>query len=64
MYKALNGKYLIHNLTFYKGQQKYGLNYFSNVDEFVKFAPFKLLSKTICEFKDKEFIETSLIFKI
>ena len=60
----LTGKFFIHNLTFYKGQQKYGNNYFTNYKEFLELCPFKLLTKV--EIKDFECDEyqTSSIFLI
>ncbi len=64
MKNKLNGKYFIHNLVFYKGQQRYGLDYFSSLDQFIEFCPFKLLGKTICEFEESDSSETSSIFRI
>jgi SAM-dependent methyltransferase len=58
------GKYLIHNLVFYKGQQKYGNDYFSNLNEFIKFCPFDLIGKVEIDIKQSDAIETSIIFKI
>ena len=64
MKNKLNGKYFIHNLVFYKGQQRYGLDYFSSLDQFIEFCPFKLLGKTISEFEESDTSETSSIFRI
>jgi len=64
MKKSLKGKYFIHNLVFYKGQQKYGLDYFSSLDKFIEFCPFKLLSKTFTEIEGTDYKETSTIFEI
>ena len=64
MKNKLNGKYFIHNLVFYKGQQRYGLDYFSSLDQFIEFCPFKLLGKTISEFEESDCSETSSIFRI
>ena len=64
MKNSLKGKYFIHNLVFYKGQQKYGLDYFSTLDQFIEFCPFKLLDKTFTEFEESDSIETSMIFQI
>ncbi|SVD27565.1 uncharacterized protein METZ01_LOCUS380419 [marine metagenome] len=64
MKNSLKGKYFIHNLVFYKGQQKYGLDYFSTLDQFIEFCPFKLLSKTFTEFEESDSKETSTIFEI
>ena len=64
MKKKLEGKYFIHNLVFYKGQQMYGLDYFSNLEQFIEFCPFKLIGKNYTEFEDTDFSETSSIFII
>jgi|ETNmetMinimDraft_28_1059901.scaffolds.fasta_scaffold15730_2 SAM-dependent methyltransferase len=64
MKNSLKGKYFIHNLVFYKGQQKYGLDYFSTLDQFIEFCPFKLLSKTFTEFEESDSKETCTIFEI
>jgi SAM-dependent methyltransferase len=64
MSNKLKGKYLIHNLVFYKGLQKYGNNYFSNLNEFIKFCPFELIGKVEIDIKQSDTIETSIIFKI
>jgi hypothetical protein len=50
--------------VFYKGTQKYGTEYFTNLNEFINYVPFTLFAK--CEattIKDST-IETSVIFKI
>ena len=60
----LKGKYFIHNLVFYKGQQKYGNDYFKNLDEFIDFCPFELIAKVEIDIKNTNTIETSSIFKI
>ncbi len=64
MRNSLKGKYLIHNLSFYKRSQEYGLDYFSNLEQFIEFCPFELLSKTSTEFEERDVIETSTIFQI
>lgn len=64
MISNLKGKYFIHNLTFYKGQQKYGNNYFTNLDEFVDFCPFELITKVEIDYAESNAINTSSIFKI
>jgi len=64
MKKKLKGKYFIHNLVFYKGQQKYGLNYFSTLEQFIEFCPFKILGKNYTEFENSDCSETSTIFRI
>ena len=62
--KNFKGKYLIIQQTFYKGQQTYGLDYFSNLDELIRFCHFELLSKAICDYSSKNAYETTTIFKI
>lgn len=64
MKEKMKGKYFIHNLVFYKGQQEYGKQYFTNLDEFIKFCPFELLGKVEIDIKENDTIETSSIFRI
>ena len=67
MSNFLKGKYFIHNLVFYKGQQKYGREYFSNLDQFIEFCPFQLMSKIEVDTPNgamADVIETSALFKI
>ncbi len=58
------GKYFIHNLVFYKGTQKYGTEYFTNLQEFIKYVPFKLMGYCEATTEHDSTIETSTIFKI
>ena len=60
----LKGKYFIHNLVFYKGQQKYGNNYFTNLNEFISFCPFKLITQTHTDNANNDTTNTSSIFEI
>ena len=62
--KNSNGNtYLFHQLVFYKkGVQKYGTDYFSNIDEFIDFCPFDLIAKVVCEMEDC--IDTLTVFRI
>ena len=60
----LKGKYFIHNLVFYKGQQKYGNNYFTNLSEFISFCPFKLITQTEIDNVNNDTKNTSSIFEI
>jgi SAM-dependent methyltransferase len=62
--RDFKGKYLLVNQVFYKGTQKYGTSYFTNLNEFIDYVPFTLIGK--CEattIKDST-IETSTIFQI
>ena len=64
MKNNLSGKFFIHNLVFYKGKQSYGINYFTNLKEFLEFCPFKLLTKVEINNYDLDTSETSSIFLI
>ena len=57
-------KYFIHNLVFNKGNLKYGLDYFSTLDQFIEFCPFTLLGKSSTKLDQNCGTETSAIFKI
>jgi SAM-dependent methyltransferase len=58
------GKYLIVNQVFYKGSQKYGTDYFTNLSEFIQYVPFELLGQCEATTQQDTTIETSTIFKI
>jgi SAM-dependent methyltransferase len=59
------GKYLIHNLVFYKNDaQKYGREYFSTLDQFIDYCPFEILGKVEIDIAAGDTTETSAIFKI
>ena len=60
--REFKGKYLINNLSFYKGKQQYGREYFTDLNEFVNFCPFKLINKV--EIENETGFETSAIFLI
>lgn len=68
IYKVLEdnfkGKYLIVNQVFYKGTQKYGTDYFTNLNEFIEYTPFTLIGKCEATTINDSTIETSSIFKI
>lgn len=57
-------KYLIINQVFYKGTQKYGNNYFTNLKELVDYIPFQLLAKLEATTIKETTVETSTIFQI
>lgn len=59
-----SGKYLIINQVFYKGSQKYGTEYFTNLNELIEFVPFSLVGKCEATTINDSTIETSTIFKI
>ena len=58
------GKYLIVNQVFYKGTQKYGTEYFTNLTEFIEYVPFSLVGQCEATTINDTTIETSTIFKI
>ena len=64
MKKELKGKFFIHNLSFYRGNQKYGNEYFKNLEEFISFCPFDNIGKVEIDLKENKTIETSSIFRI
>jgi len=64
MRQGFSGKLFIHNLVFYKGGQKYGLNYFDSLDKFIEFCPFELLGKVEIDIAGSDCIETSCIFRV
>lgn len=58
------GKYLVVNQVFYKGTQKYGNEYFTNLKEFIDYVPFTLVGQCEATTTEDSTIETSTIFKI
>lgn len=62
--KEFKGKHLIVNQVFYKGTQKYGTEYFTNLNEFIQYVPFELLGKCEATTINDSTIETSTLFKI
>lgn len=58
------GKYLIVNQVFYKGTQKYGNDYFTNIKDFINYVPFQLVGQCEATTTNDSTIETSTIFKI
>jgi SAM-dependent methyltransferase len=57
-------KYLIHNLTFYKTGQNYGIDKFTKLQELIDLIPFRLLETFSYTEPEWNHIETSIIFKI
>lgn len=58
------GKYFLVNQVFYKGSQRYGREYFTSVDEFINYIPFKLKGRCEATLVTDSTIETSTIFEI
>lgn len=57
------GKYLIINQTFYKGEQRYGTEFFTSQKELIEYLPWKCLSKGCFDIM-KDIIETHQLFII
>ncbi|MCU0447104.1 MAG: class I SAM-dependent methyltransferase [Microscillaceae bacterium] len=62
--QEFKGKYLLVNQVFYKGSQKYGTEYFTNLAEFINYVPFELQGQCEATTVGESTIETSTIFKI
>lgn len=62
--KDFEGKYLLVNQVFYKGTQKYGTEYFTNINEFTDYVPFKLIAQCEATTANENTIETSSLFLI
>ena len=62
--KEFKGKFLMVNQVFYKGTQKYGTEYFTNLLEFIDYVPFSVLGVCEAATVDDTTIETSTIFEI
>lgn len=58
------GKLLIHNLVFYKGTQKYGTDYFTNLRELIAWTPFPCLAWCEATTESDTTVETSAVFRI
>ncbi|UTW66320.1 class I SAM-dependent methyltransferase [bacterium SCSIO 12643] len=58
------GKYLLVNQIFYKGQQKYGVEYFTSLSEFIEYIPFEELGHCEATLQSDSTIESSVIFRI
>ncbi len=59
-----SGKYFLHNLVFYKTGQRYGREYFTNLDEFIARVPFELVARMEGTTREMDTIETSTVFRI
>ncbi|MFD2572040.1 hypothetical protein ACFSUS_15455 [Spirosoma soli] len=57
-------KYFINNLVFYKGTQRYGTDYFTNLREFIEYVPFPMVGYCEATTEGDTTIETSAIFRI
>ncbi|MDI9341624.1 MAG: class I SAM-dependent methyltransferase [Sediminibacterium sp.] len=62
--KDFKGKYLMVNQVFYKGTQKYGTEFFTNLNEFIAYVPFSLIAKCEATTINDSTIETSTLFRI
>jgi SAM-dependent methyltransferase len=64
MQSEFKGKYLLINQVFYKGTQRYGVEYFTSLSELISYVPFELLGRCEATLAQDSTIETSTIFKI
>jgi SAM-dependent methyltransferase len=64
MLRHMQGKYFLHNLVFYKGTQRYGTEYFTNLASFIEYVPFKLLGYCEATTEQDSTIETHTVFRI
>jgi SAM-dependent methyltransferase len=64
MKNNFKGKYLLVNQVFYKGTQKYGNEYFTNLAEFISFVPFEVVGSCEVTLITETTIETSTLFEI
>jgi len=64
MLQYFNGRYFLHNVVFYKGQQQYGTKFFTNLKEFIDYVPFQLIGYSEATTMLDDAISTSTIFKI
>lgn len=62
--KHYKGKYLMINQVFYKGTQKYGTEYFTDLNGLINYVPFELIGKCEATTINDSTIETSTIFRI
>lgn len=62
--KHFSGKYLLINQVFYKGSQRYGTEYFTNVEELKKYFQFEVLAECSATRSEDSTIETSVLFRI
>jgi SAM-dependent methyltransferase len=62
--RDFSGKYFLVNQVFYKGTQKYGTEYFTNLNEFIAYVPFTVVAKCEATTINDSTIETSTLFKI
>lgn len=63
--KNFSGKYVIVNQTFYKGEQMYGKEYFTNLDEMFDYLKMEVIGYTVSYVKENNVsYETHSILKV
>ena len=62
--KYYSGKYFLQTLVFYRGQQRYGTEYFTTLDQFVDFCPFSLKAKVEIDLYHTDRIDTCCLWEI
>lgn len=58
------GKLIVINQVFYKGEQKYGNDYFTCLEEMVRYIPWKCLKKISVDRIDDGFYESHSVYRI
>lgn len=58
------GKFLMINQVFYKGTQRYGTEYFTSLEELIRYMPFEMVAKCEATTAAETTIETSVLFRI
>jgi SAM-dependent methyltransferase len=58
------GKLFVNNQVFYKGTQRYGTEYFTDLDGYIGRVPFTLLGRAQATTDQDSTIETSTVFRI
>lgn len=62
--EKFKGKYLIINQVFYKGTQRYGTEYFTNMKELISYIPFECVGQCEATTERDTTVETSTIYRI
>lgn len=62
--EKFKNKFVIINQVFYKGEQKYGNDYFTCLEEMVRYIPWKCLKKISIDRIDDGFFESHSVYRI
>ncbi len=61
---GFQGKIVVINQAFYKGEQQYGTEFFTSLDEMVNYLPWKCLKKISIDRIDDGFYESHSVYRI